>query len=107
MKLWQNQYAFVHDAVLEALICGDTRIPASDLHQAIQRLNEANERNTGFERQFQVKIINKLTLAVQCILVAYKGLHMEQALIQEYSMGASKWVDICTLLYRTIGGGVG
>ena len=57
MNLWQNQYAFVHDAVLEALICGDTRIPASELHQAVQRLkqkDEANEGKTGFEQQFEV-----------------------------------------------------
>ena len=74
MKLWQNQYAFIHDAVLEALICGDTQIPASEFHQAIEKLNEANERKTGLERQFEVKIINNLALAVQCILVGSRTL---------------------------------
>ena len=31
----QDQYAFIHDAVLETLICGDTQIPASDIQRAL------------------------------------------------------------------------
>ena len=58
LSLWQDQYAFIHDAVLEALICGDTRIPASDLRQVVESLTQRDEENggkTGFEQQFQVK----------------------------------------------------
>jgi hypothetical protein len=58
ISLWQNQYAFIHDAVLEALLCGDTRIPAFDLQRAVERLTQTEEEEnggkTGFEQQFEV-----------------------------------------------------
>ena len=43
--------------MLEALICGDTQIPSSDLRQAVERLKQRDEQNegkTGFEQQFEV-----------------------------------------------------
>ena len=54
---WQNQYIFIHDAVLEALMCGDTQIPVTDLRQAIERLKQKDEQNdgkTGLNKQFEV-----------------------------------------------------
>ena len=36
----QDQYVFIHDAVLESLTCGDTQIPASGLSGAIKKLKE-------------------------------------------------------------------
>ena len=54
----QDQYAFIHDAVLESLICGDTQIPSSDLLQALDKLKKTDRHfagpKTGFEIQFQV-----------------------------------------------------
>ena len=53
----QDQYAFIHDAVLETLICGDTQIPSSDLHRALGKLKKVDKHTagmTGFEKQFQV-----------------------------------------------------
>ena len=55
----QDQYAFIHDAVLETLICGDTQIPASDIQRALDRLKKADKNfdgpgMTGFHKQFQV-----------------------------------------------------
>ena len=61
LSLWQDQYAFIHDAILEAMTCGDTRIPASDLRQVVENLtqtDEENERKTGFEQQFEVNYKN-------------------------------------------------
>ena len=54
----QDQYAFIHDAVLETLICGDTQIPASDVRRSLDRLRKADknfEGMTGFHNQFQVQ----------------------------------------------------
>ena len=56
----QDQYAFIHDAVLETLICGDTQIPASDVQRALHRLKKADKNfdgpeMTGFHKQFLVK----------------------------------------------------
>ena len=61
MNIIKDQYAFIHDAVLETLICGDTQIPASDLRRSIDRLKNAEkslDRKSGFDRQFQVNNID-------------------------------------------------
>ena len=52
----QDQYVFIHDAVLESLTCGETQIPASGLSGAIEKLKEKNTETgrTGFETQFHV-----------------------------------------------------
>jgi len=65
---YQEQYAFIHDAVLESLICGDTQIPASGLVGAIEKLKQRDSETgrTGFETQFHVrsmllKLLTELT----------------------------------------------
>ena len=52
----QDQYVFIHDAVLESLTCGDTQIPASGLSGAIKKLKQKDRETgkTGFETQFHV-----------------------------------------------------
>ena len=52
----QEQYVFIHDAVLESLTCGDTQIPASGLVGAIEKLKQMDSETgrTGFETQFHV-----------------------------------------------------
>ena len=63
--LWptQDQYVFIHDAVLESLTCGDTQIPASGLSGAIEKLKEKDRETgkTGFETQFHVCQIHLCT----------------------------------------------
>lgn len=58
MKMVQNedQYLFVHDAILEALMCGDTQIPATNLAERLHKLSEWNPtyEQTSFEHQFSV-----------------------------------------------------
>ena len=62
----QEQYAFIHDAILESVTCGDTQIGASNLRMAIQKLHKRNPQTgkTGFESQFHVsgvdsKVVNQ------------------------------------------------
>ena len=54
----QDQYVFIHDAVLESLTCGDTQIPASGLAGAIEKLKQKDKETgrTGFETQFHVRV---------------------------------------------------
>jgi len=63
MKMVQtvDQYIFIHDAVLEALVCGNTQVPAPELYSTIERLSEWDPKSgkTGFETQFHV--LNQLT----------------------------------------------
>ena len=54
----QDQYASIHDAVLETLTCGDTQIPTSDVRRSLDQLRKADknfEGMTGFHKQFQVQ----------------------------------------------------
>ena len=52
----QDQYAFVHDAVLERIICGETEIPTDKYQSELQKLKEHDPRThqTGLESQFNL-----------------------------------------------------
>jgi len=52
----EDQYIFIHDSVLEAVLCGNTEIPARNLYSHIQRLTERGlaDAMTGMEREFRV-----------------------------------------------------
>lgn len=52
----EDQYIFIHDALLEAAICGNREIPARHLHAHIQKLTmpEPGEAMTGMELEFKV-----------------------------------------------------
>ena len=47
---------FVHDAVLEAVICGETEIPTDKYQSVIQKLKQIDPKrhHTGFESQFHL-----------------------------------------------------
>lgn len=51
----EDQYIFIHDALLEAVICGDTEVPARNLHAHIQKLMRIDsiENITGMELEFK------------------------------------------------------
>ena len=38
----EEQYVFIHDVLLEAILCGDTEVPARDLRIHIKQLMEQN-----------------------------------------------------------------
>ena len=50
----QEQYIFIHDAILESVTCGDTQIEASNLRVAMRKLNEVphNSTGNGYQQQF-------------------------------------------------------
>nr|XP_020452780.1 receptor-type tyrosine-protein phosphatase delta-like isoform X16 [Monopterus albus] len=51
----EDQYIFIHDALLEAVTCGNTEVPARNLYSYIQRLMqiEPGENVTGMELEFK------------------------------------------------------
>ncbi|XP_057711076.1 receptor-type tyrosine-protein phosphatase delta isoform X14 [Corythoichthys intestinalis] len=51
----EDQYVFIHDALLEAVNCGATEVPARNLYAYIQKLTqiEAGENVTGMELEFK------------------------------------------------------
>lgn len=56
----EDQYIFIHDAVLEAIQLGNTEIPARNLYLQIQKLTERipGESFTGMELEFKVRDVN-------------------------------------------------
>ena len=52
----EDQYIFIHDALLEAVMSGNTEIPARNLYAHIQKLTqpEPGETVTGMELEFKV-----------------------------------------------------
>lgn len=54
----EDQYSFIHDALLEAVACGNTEVPARNLYSYIQKLAqiEAREHVTGMELEFKVSL---------------------------------------------------
>ena len=61
-SLFQEQYTFCHDAILEAVQCGNTQIYAHDLRIALARMDDVTKENkvSRFEAEFKVR---KLDLA--------------------------------------------
>ncbi|CAI8048765.1 Receptor-type tyrosine-protein phosphatase F [Geodia barretti] len=63
MKMVQNleQFIFIHDAILEELVCGETQIDASGFTAAMDDLSQQHilTNTTGFEKQF--KALSKLS----------------------------------------------
>ncbi|XP_053539018.1 receptor-type tyrosine-protein phosphatase S isoform X9 [Ictalurus punctatus] len=51
----EDQYSFIHDALLEAVACGNTEVPARSLFSYIQKLAqvEIGEHVTGMELEFK------------------------------------------------------
>uniref|UniRef100_A0A672LKB7 protein-tyrosine-phosphatase n=1 Tax=Sinocyclocheilus grahami TaxID=75366 RepID=A0A672LKB7_SINGR len=55
----EDQYGFIHEALLEAVACGNTEVAARSLCSYIQNLSqvEAGEHVTGIELEFKVHLI--------------------------------------------------
>jgi len=51
----EDQYIFIHDAIIEAIICGMTEVPARNLHTHLQKLliTEPGESISGMEVEFK------------------------------------------------------
>ena len=47
----QDQYIFLHDAILESVTCGDTQITSGNLRRTINTLGDK-----GFSHQFTVSV---------------------------------------------------
>ena len=56
LYLLQEQYTFIHDAILESITCGNTQVNAADLQRAVIQLKQRDPHTklTGYEQQFKV-----------------------------------------------------
>ena len=51
----QAQYNFIHDALNELILCGDTEITAPNMRIVISRLNKTKDGESGYNKQFNVQ----------------------------------------------------
>ena len=57
LLLPQDQYIFIHDAILEALTCGDTQVESGDMRKRLGQLQKRDQSGkTGLEFQFSVSL---------------------------------------------------
>lgn len=58
----EDQYIFIHEALLEAATCGNTEVPARNLYAHIQKLTQppSGETVTAMELEFKVQCLLKL-----------------------------------------------
>ena len=56
----EDPYSFIHEALLEAVACGNTEVAARSLYTYMQKLGtvETGEHVTGMELEFKVEIIS-------------------------------------------------
>ncbi|MGH0176093.1 UNVERIFIED_CONTAM: hypothetical protein FKN15_071725 [Acipenser sinensis] len=61
----EEQYVFVYDVLLEALLCDVTEVPAQQVHRRIRKLQVVNPRTriTGYQKELQA--LNKLSEVFQ------------------------------------------
>ena len=47
---------FIHDAVMEAVVCGKTEIPVHNLHNVVAKMSKKDPKSnlSGFENHFKV-----------------------------------------------------
>ncbi|XP_064386156.1 uncharacterized protein LOC135334774 isoform X2 [Halichondria panicea] len=57
----QDQYVFIHDAILESVTCGDTQISAGDLRRQIQKMLSVAPGKTLSDFQYQFQILEQVT----------------------------------------------
>ena len=63
--LWcpiQDQYVFIHDAILEAVTCGDTQVESGNLRAKLNKMQKKNQSGkTELELQFAVSPLINIT----------------------------------------------
>lgn len=55
----EDQYIFIHDALLEAAVCAHTEVPARSLYSHLQKLTNTppGETVTAMELEFKVSLV--------------------------------------------------
>ncbi|XP_048872095.1 receptor-type tyrosine-protein phosphatase mu-like isoform X1 [Brienomyrus brachyistius] len=57
----EEQYVFIHDAILEACLCGDTTIPASQLRSVYYDMNRLDPQTNSSQMKEEFRTLNMVT----------------------------------------------
>ena len=66
----QSQYVFVYNAVLEAVMCGETCVSVQGLRKRIEELGERVDGQTRFEVEFERLLATSLEVEFTCDVAA-------------------------------------
>jgi receptor-type tyrosine-protein phosphatase mu len=55
----QEQYVFIHDAILEACLCGDTSIPASQVRSLYYDMNKLDPQTNSSQIKEEFRVIGE------------------------------------------------
>ena len=75
----QEQYIFIHDAILESITCGNTQISAANLQIRVNKLKQrdGDTNLSGYEQQFKVPT-ELHDLSPGCITISNTGIRAGQ-----------------------------
>ena len=59
--LLQDQYIFIHDAILEVVTCGDTQITATNFRLQMDKLSHEDPTHKCTVYQHQFKVLDQVT----------------------------------------------
>ncbi|XP_077952655.1 receptor-type tyrosine-protein phosphatase mu isoform X10 [Gasterosteus aculeatus] len=57
----EEQYVFIHDAILEACLCGDTAIPANQLRSVYYEMNRLDPQTNSSQIKEEFRTLNMVT----------------------------------------------
>ncbi|XP_038246803.1 receptor-type tyrosine-protein phosphatase mu isoform X4 [Dermochelys coriacea] len=57
----EEQYVFIHDAILEACLCGDTSIPASQVRSVYYEVNKLDPQTNSSQIKEEFRTLNMVT----------------------------------------------
>ncbi|XP_053717172.1 receptor-type tyrosine-protein phosphatase mu-like isoform X2 [Synchiropus splendidus] len=57
----EEQYVFIHDAILEACLCGDTAIPTSQLRSVYYEMNRLDPQTNSSQMKDEFRTLNMVT----------------------------------------------
>uniref|UniRef100_A0A673Z9X3 Receptor-type tyrosine-protein phosphatase kappa n=1 Tax=Salmo trutta TaxID=8032 RepID=A0A673Z9X3_SALTR len=58
---YEEQYVFIHDAILEACLCGDTTIPANQLRSVYYDMNRLDPQTNSSQIKEEFRTLNMVT----------------------------------------------
>ncbi|XP_072307390.1 receptor-type tyrosine-protein phosphatase mu-like [Eucyclogobius newberryi] len=61
----EEQYVFIHDAILEACLCGDTAIPANQLRSVYYEMNRLDPQTNSCQIKEEFRTLNMVTPALR------------------------------------------
>ena len=91
----QDQFTFIHDAILESVTCGDTQISATNLRSTIMKLG----KKAGFQHQMKVRNTRHCMLGQ----VPFGSISKPAQLDQDHGMQLlyKLVVSVCVCKYKT------